>query len=196
MTAELILDGRADVARRRLRHPRRVLAALLFVAAALFLLDRLLQQREFDQLTERIASAQGSIDYANAQVNGAIQYGSPQLYMLTTPAGVRTYLRGLVTDAAARGAADVAAADSSVAAVSILPWHRSLIDAREAFDRHAQDWQAFLSTSPSAPAAPDSWSSRLTADRDAASAALLGAAPFGSGDGTAGRVRSIFASGR
>ena len=147
VAADLILDGRTDVEPRRIRLPRRWLAAVILVAAALFLLDRWLQQREFDQLTDRVATAQTSIDYAEQRVTGMIQYGSPQLFIARTPAGVQTYLRGLVSDASTQGANDIAAAQTAVAGVSILPWHRNLVAARTAFLNHAQTWQDFLRSS-------------------------------------------------
>ena len=194
MAVDLILDGRTESApRRRLRHPRRWLAAVVLVGAALFLLDRWLQQREFDQLTDRIATTQASIDYAEQQVTGAIRYGSPQLFIQRTPPGVLTYLRGLVTDASDQGATDVAASEAAVAGVSILPWHRSLIDARTSFVQHAQTWQDFLRSSLPARFGDGDWTSRLTDGRNAASAALRAAVPFGSNGVDAARIEAIFA---
>lgn len=196
MTAELIVDGRVETrrrARRRLRHPRRVLAALLLVAAALLLLDRWLQQREFAQLAARAATAQQSIDFANAQVNGAIQYGSPQLFLERTPSGVQTYLRGLVTDASVKGAVDVATAEVAVSGVSILPWHRALVDARTEFVQHAQGWQEFLRTGLQARFGAGDWTARLTSGRASAEAALLAAVPYGSDGSLPTGIRSMFA---
>jgi len=194
VAADLILDGRSDVEPRRIRHPRRWLAAVVLAGAALFLLDRSLQQREFDQLTDRVATAQASIDYAEQRVNGMIQYGSPQLFLQRTPAGVQTYLRGLVSGASTQGADDIATTQTAVAGVSILPWHRNLVDARTAFIDHAQTWQGFLRSSLPERFGSSDWTDRLTASGAAASTALRAAVPVGGDGQDTARIDKIFAS--
>ena len=194
VAADLILNGRTDVGPRRIRHPRRWLAAFVLVGAALFLFDRWLQQREFDQLTDRVATAQTSIDYAEQRVNGMIQYGSPQLFITRTPAGVQTYLRGLVSDASTQGANDIAAAQTAVAGVSILPWHRNLVAARTAFLDHAQTWQDFLRSSLPDRFGSSDWTGRLTASGTAAAATLAAAVPVGGNSQDAARIDAIFAA--
>lgn len=192
MTTDLILDGRPEVVARRIRHPRRWVLGLVVVAAALFLVDRWLQQREFEQLAHRVAAVQAEINYADAHVSGAIRYGSPQLFMASSPPELRAYLQGLVNDASVQGATDVGTAEAAVKGVPILPWHRSLIDARDASGSYAELWRTFLASSLSGRVETSNWTAQLTAGRRSANARLQDAIPPGDRGNDRALVDGIF----
>ena len=66
----------------------------------------------------------------------------------------REKLRADLADVAARGRDSIAAAGVGVGAVSVLPWHGNIADARDVYLRHNEAWVAYLDR---ASEDPDEW---------------------------------------
>ena len=125
-------------------------AALVLITAANLAVAGELATRslEADRLVRAVESSESAMKATQEEFNSVLSsYDSSNL-----TEGDRERLRGELADVAARGEQAIATAGEGVADVRILPWHTSLLDARDAYLAHNRAWIDYMAAAAADPA--------------------------------------------
>lgn len=117
-------------------------AALAAVLVTGYVADGIVRGRETTRLLAAVAEGQSSVGFAERRISATIKYTLPLLQSATAPARVRDGLGDLVEEAADGQVPALIRERDRVARLSVLPWHRDLLRARDAYrgclDAHLQ----------------------------------------------------------
>jgi hypothetical protein len=136
-------------ARNRTRKRRLIVTALATVVVLLVVADWYQRNREMDHLLDQVERSEAAMKTFLADRDEAFtQFGNEGCSQATasTPT-CQTALQALRDGLSQTSAEDVVAiqtAGSDVGHVSVLPWHRSLIAARDAYVGHNEAWVKLL----------------------------------------------------
>ncbi len=124
------------------RH-RVVLGLLVILIVAALVADQWQQRREMDALLTQVASGEQTIDAASGSLQVVLDYYTPTLY---GPSGgsVRDSFLTDISEAAAVALPNTRASSADVASVTVLPWHRSLRQARSEYRARVDAWSDYL----------------------------------------------------
>jgi len=127
-----VLDHGGLGARRHWVRGAAVAGGLLVLCLVGLHADRQARSSEFDQVTTRCHAGHSDYVYAVHQVDAMDRYAAPLLLRPDAPAAVKAGMAATVRAVATAGADSLAPDLGALAAVSILPWHDSLLQARSA----------------------------------------------------------------
>lgn len=147
----------------RRRRALVVLVVLLLIAGLAG--DRWARHRELDALLDRVAVAEQAVRASQSSLASLAGYQSALLVRADVPPSARASAYANLARDAARWAPRVAAARSDVAASLVLPWHRELRAAREAYVERTDAWTGLLTR------LEDNPTDGLSGQREVASAA-------------------------
>lgn len=117
--------------------------------ASLFIGDWLARNSEATRLVDRIEASEASMIAFQADVDVALAaLGDPQS---ATPEQIDAFNSAL-QGVAAEDLPAIESAGADVAAVSVLPWHSELAQARDAYAEHNAAWQEYLTAMVDDPA--------------------------------------------
>lgn len=150
MTTEVLSVGREP--RKRWRGTPWLVAgivlALLTGAAAVISVEFITRTVEMNSLVRAIERSEGAMVSVQDDVTAALEaFDGAE----PTPED-REELRAELRDIAARGEQEILAAGIGVADVRVLPWHRSIEDARRAYLAHNEAWVAYMAAAAEDPA--------------------------------------------
>jgi hypothetical protein len=117
-----------------------LLAALVVMAA----LDQWQRQREMESLLRSVTVGEQSISSADGSLGVVVNYYSPLIFRTDASEQMRAGFQSDLSAAAAAGAVATSSAVATVSDVRILPWHRALVDARDAYVARMVAWNTYL----------------------------------------------------
>lgn len=127
------------------------LAAFLVVGAATALLvaDWTWRNMEMNALVTAVENSESAMGRTQDDLSAAAR----TLDGVTKPTDAqKAGLAEVMTAGATRGEARIGAAGDVVGQVSVLPWHREILDAKFAYVAHNQSWQQYMAAIAADPA--------------------------------------------
>lgn len=141
LAATALADQRGGRAR-----GRRALVVGLLVAMLLALAtagDWYLRNREMGELLEAVEASEKVMVSAQDDIETTGREAMSQSSSPLTQQQISD-VRAALSDAASHGASQVLSEGDAVRGVSVMPWHRSLVDARSRYVAHSSAWQDYL----------------------------------------------------
>ena len=167
---------------------RAIIVVGLAASVGLVATDRLIAHQEMDRL---LAATEGS---EVAMVSFMSEIGSASVPRTASGEVDGPAALAMVSTLCAQGASDVQVEGAAVADVSMMPWHGSLIRAKDVYLEHSQAWDDQLSSCASSAEAylDQSYQARISATFRVAAKAYLDALPWPQTSEQRARVEGIF----
>ena len=128
------------------RRTRAVVVGVLLALALGFFADRWRVDRERDALLATVEQAEGTVAASLDSLLSLADYVGPLLTSEDVPAASRRSALATLAQDAARWEPRVRAREALVEDAAVLPWHRDLRAAREAYVRRLTAWADLLAT--------------------------------------------------
>lgn len=122
---------------------------VVLIGAGLVAADWVERNVEMRALVTNVEASEAAMTDVQAAVAAMAVHFDPNTPLTDAErAAVDEELKAIAAD----GAAAIAAAGGNVAAVTVLPWHRGIIEARDAYVAHNKAWQDYLTAASQDPA--------------------------------------------